>query len=283
MSTQKRGLGRGLDVLLSKKSSNDENQASKIVAIEFLQRGKYQPRKEFDAEKLQELADSIRAQGIIQPIVVRAAGNNQYEILAGERRWRAAQIAGLKDVAVVIKDVDDRSAIAISLIENIQREDLNPLDESGALLRLIEEFDLTHQQAADAVGRSRAAVSNLLRLLELSEKVKELLREGKIEMGHGRALLALSPEQQVAAALTIAKKGLSVRAAEALVKQALKADDVTADQSPQPDPDVERLKSGLAEKLGAQVDIQHAASGKGKIIIHYGSLDEMEGVLKHFK
>jgi ParB family chromosome partitioning protein len=268
---------------LSKKSSNDENQASKIVAIEFLQRGKYQPRKEFDAEKLQELADSIRAQGIIQPIVVRAAGNNQYEILAGERRWRAAQIAGLKDVAVVIKDVDDRSAIAISLIENIQREDLNPLDESGALLRLIEEFDLTHQQAADAVGRSRAAVSNLLRLLELSEKVKELLREGKIEMGHGRALLALSPEQQVAAALPIAKKGLSVRAAEALVKQALKADDVTADQSPQPDPDVERLKSGLAEKLGAQVDIQHAASGKGKIIIHYGSLDEMEGVLKHFK
>ncbi|ORU90758.1 MAG: chromosome partitioning protein ParB [Cycloclasticus sp. symbiont of Poecilosclerida sp. M] len=284
MSIKKRGLGRGLDALLSNKSSDVLPQANNTLAIEQLQRGKHQPRSDFDAGRMQELADSISAQGIIQPIVVRVIANNQYEILAGERRWRAAQMAGLKDVPVVIRDADDRSAIAISLIENIQREDLNPLDESEALLRLIDEFELTHQQAADAVGRSRAAVSNLLRLLELSENVKALLKEGQLEMGHGRALLALELSEQSEAALQVAKKGLSVRATEALVKTLLKA--ASQQQEPQNktiDPDVQRLMLGLAEKLGAQVDIQHAPNGKGKIIIHYSTLDEMEGVLKHFK
>lgn len=278
----KRGLGRGLDALLSQSATSEGKKTASVLPIDLLQRGKYQPRTEFNSAQLQELADSISAQGIIQPIIVRSIGNNQYEILAGERRWRAAQLAGLQDVSVVIKDVDDRSAIAISLIENIQREDLNPLDESEALQRLIDEFEMTHQQAADAVGRSRAAVSNLLRLLELSADVKDMLKTGKIEMGHGRALLALPVDQQETAAIKVSNRGLSVRATEALVKQLLKQKTVGVEVKVK-DPDVERLQQNISEKLGAKVNINHANSGVGKIVIHYSSLDELEGVLEHLK
>jgi len=277
-----RGLGRGLDALLSQSSSDGNKKTSSTLPIDLLQRGKYQPRTEFDIVQLQELADSISAQGIIQPIVVRPIKGDKYEILAGERRWRAAQIAGLQDVSVVIKTVDDRSAIAISLIENIQREDLNTLDESEALLRLINEFDMTHQQAADAVGRSRAAVSNLLRLLELSQGAKDMLRAGQLEMGHGRAMLALTEEQQLSAANKVVSRGLSVRAAEALVKQMLKANDKKP-SSTRVDPDVERLQQSVGEKLGAKVSISHSNKGVGKIVIHYSSLEELDGVLEHLK
>jgi len=279
---KKRGLGRGLDALLSQSTANESKISTSSLPIDLLQPGKYQPRTEFDATLLQELADSISAQGLIQPIVVRPVGGNRYEILAGERRWRAAQMAGLQDVAVVINDVDDRSAIAISLIENIQREDLNPLDESEALQRLIKEFDMTHQQAGDAVGRSRVAISNLLRLLELSEEAKEMMRSGQIEMGHGRALLALPESQQLLAAKKVAARGLSVRATESLVKQLLKGETEKPSKRSK-DPDVQILQQTISEKLGAKVDINHASTGAGKIVIHYSSLDELEGVLEHLK
>jgi len=282
MSTKKRGLGRGLDALLSQSTVNSSTKETKKLPIDLLQRGKYQPRTEFDQVQLQELADSISAQGIIQPIVVRPIGGNNYEILAGERRWRAAQLAGLQDVEVVINDVNDRAAIAISLIENIQREDLNTLDESEALQRLISEFDMTHQQAADAVGRSRAAVTNLLRLLELGLETKEYLRAGKIEMGHGRALLALSEQQQASVVSKVAARGLSVRATEAMVKQVLKGSGEKRTVLKK-DPDVERLQQNISEKLGAKVTISHSSKGDGKIVIQFSSLDELEGVLGHFK
>ncbi|AFT68245.1 MAG: ParB/RepB/Spo0J family partition protein [Cycloclasticus pugetii] len=282
MSTKKRGLGRGLDALLSHPKVGGHAKETKKLPIDLLQRGKYQPRTEFDPVQLQELADSISAQGIIQPIVVRPISGNNYEILAGERRWRAAQLAGLQDVEVVINDVDDRAAIAISLIENIQRENLNILDESEALQRLINEFEMTHQQAADAVGRSRAAVSNLLRLLELGQEAKESLRAGKIEMGHGRALLALNESQQSTMVNKVVVGGLSVRATEAMVKRALKSGEEKKNTLVK-DPDVERLEQDISEKLGAKVKISHSSKGDGKIIIQFSSLDELEGVLGHFK
>ena len=282
MSTKKRGLGRGLDALLSHPKVGGHAKETKKLPIDLLQRGKYQPRTEFDPVQLQELADSISAQGIIQPIVVRPISGNNYEILAGERRWRAAQLAGLQDVEVVINDVDDRAAIAISLIENIQRENLNILDESEALQRLINEFEMTHQQAADAVGRSRAAVSNLLRLLELGQEAKESLRAGKIEMGHGRALLALNESQQSTMVNKVVAGGLSVRATEAMVKRALKSGEEKKSALVK-DPDVERLEQDISEKLGAKVKISHSNKGDGKIIIQFSSLDELEGVLGHFK
>jgi len=284
MAIKKRGLGRGLEALLSHSSTMDvETPAARTtLPIDLLTRGKYQPRTEFDPVLLQELADSISAQGIIQPIVVRPISGNNYEILAGERRWRAAQIAGLQDVSVIINDVDDRSAIAISLIENIQREDLNTLDESEALQRLTDEFKLTHQQAAEAVGRSRVAVSNLLRLLELESGVKDLLRAGRIEMGHGRALLALPLEDQISAANKVANNEYSVRATEAFVKQLLKQAG-KARPVKNKNPDIESLKQSIAEKVGVKVDMKHGASGAGKIIIHYSSLNELDGVLSHIK
>jgi len=282
MAIKKRGLGRGLDALLTQPSTTEVKKETNTLPIDLLQRGKYQPRTEFDSVQLQELADSISAQGIIQPIVVRPVSGNNYEILAGERRWRAAQIAGLQEVSVVINDVDDRAAIAISLIENIQREDLNTLDESEALQRLISEFELTHQQAADAVGRSRVAVSNLLRLLELEAGVKDLLRAGRIEMGHGRAILALPRENQLAVANKVANKDYSVRATEALVKQTLKGPS-TAHKRKSRDSDIEALQQSLVEKLGAKVDLKHYSNGSGKIVVHYNSLDELDGVLRHFK
>lgn len=282
MSTKKRGLGRGLDALLSQSKTDSRTKETNKLAIDLLQRGKYQPRTDFDPTQLQELADSISAQGIIQPIIVRPIDGNNYEILAGERRWRAAQLAGLQEVEVVINDVDDRAAVAISLIENIQREDLNTLDESEALQRLISEFDMTHQQAADAVGRSRAAVSNLLRLLELRQEVKEHLRDGSMEMGHGRALLPLDGLQQLSVATKVVSRGLSVRATEAMVKQVLKEGDKKR-VALKKDPDVERLQQNISEKLGTTVKISCSSKGDGKIMIQFSSLDELEGVLAHIK
>jgi ParB family chromosome partitioning protein len=238
---------------------------------------------------LQELADSIKSQGLVQPILVRPVGgrisgeSQRYEIIAGERRWRAAQMAGLSEIPAVIRDVPDEAAVSMALIENIQREDLNPLEEARALLRLTEEFGLTHQAAAEAVGRSRAAVSNLLRLMELADEVKELLEQRRIEMGHARALLGLtSRRQQIEVAGLVAKKSLSVRDTEALVRRIMNPHPA-AQESPAADPDISRLERELADKLGAKVAFQHTASGKGKLVVSYNSLDELEGILGHIQ
>jgi ParB family chromosome partitioning protein len=263
------------------------------LPLDLLQRGRYQPRIDMRPETLEELAASIRAQGVVQPIVVRpiaaaAAGEPQrYEIIAGERRWRAAQIAGLKDIPAVIRRIPDEAAIAVALIENIQRESLNPLEEARALERLITEFELTHAQAAEAVGRSRAAVSNLLRLLELAPEVGTLVERRELEMGHARALLALAGRrQQAEVAAIVAKKSLSVRETEALVRRmqqrGREADGAAANGSAgAADPDVRRLEQDLAEKLGAKVLIQHSQAGKGKLVVSYNSLDELDGILAH--
>jgi ParB family chromosome partitioning protein len=257
------------------------------LPLDLLQRGKYQPRVDMREESLNELAQSIKSQGLVQPILVRplprgVAGETQrYEIIAGERRWRAAQLAGLVDIPAVIRDVPDEAAVAMALIENIQREDLNPLEEAGALQRLIEEFGLTHQAAAEAVGRSRAAVSNLLRLMELAEEVKQLLEQRSIEMGHARALLSLTGRrQQIEVANLVAKKGLSVRETEALVRRLLSPAAAPAEPKPK-DPDIHRLERELADKLGAKVAFEHAPSGKGRLVVSYNSLDELEGILTH--
>ena len=260
------------------------------LPLDLLQRGKYQPRTDMRPESLQELADSIKAQGLVQPILVRPLpGRNpgesqRYEIIAGERRWRAAQMAGLADISVVIRDVPDEAALAMALIENIQREDLNPLEEARALARLIEEFGLTHQAAAEAVGRSRAAVSNLLRLNELADEVKELLEQRRLEMGHARALLSLTARrQQIEVAGLVAKKSLSVRDTEALVRRLLSPQKAGDAAKASPDPDIRRLELELADKLGAKVAFQHAATGKGKLVVSYNSLDELEGILAHIQ
>jgi ParB family chromosome partitioning protein len=255
-----------------------------------LQRGKYQPRVDMRPESLGELADSIKARGLVQPILVRPlprpnSGESQrYEIIAGERRWRAAQMAGLADIPAVIRDVPDEAAVAMSLIENIQREDLNPLEEARALLRLIEEFGLTHQAAAEAVGRSRAAVSNLIRLMELADEVKELLESRRIDMGHARALLGLAARsQQIEVATLVAKKGLSVRETEELVRRIISPRAAESKESPAVDPDIQRLERDLADKLGAKVMFQHTVSGKGKLVVAYNNLDELEGILAHIQ
>ena len=262
------------------------------LPLDLLQRGKYQPRTDMRQETLQELADSIKAQGVIQPIVVRPVGtpasgeSQRYEIIAGERRWRAAQLAGLGEIPAVIRPIPDEAAIAVALIENIQRENLNPLEEARALERLISEFQLTHQEAADAVGRSRAGVSNLLRLLELAPEVCERVERREIEMGHARALLALpSRKQQAEVATLVAKKGLSVRDTEALVRrmgQGGATAGVEGPDSPR-DPNVQRLEQELADKLGAKVAIQHSTGGKGKLVVSYNSLDELDGILAHIQ
>jgi ParB family chromosome partitioning protein len=263
------------------------------LPLDVLQRGRYQPRVDMRQETLEELAASIKAQGVVQPIVVRpiaapAAGESQrYEIIAGERRWRAAQIAGLADIPAVIRRIPDEAAIAVALIENIQRESLNPLEEARALERLITEFELTHAQAAEAVGRSRAAVSNLLRLLELAPEAGALLERRELEMGHARALLALSGRRQQAEVATIvAKKSLSVRETEALVRRMQQRGTESAaaaadEKAGAADPDVRRLEQELAEKLGAKVLIQHSQAGKGKLVVSYNSLDELDGILAH--
>jgi ParB family chromosome partitioning protein len=310
MSTKKPVMGRGLEALLGQMTRRTEPaaaptspdtpaQPSKLpgdelanLPLDLLQRGKYQPRVDMRQESLQELADSIKAQGIVQPIVVRpldgaAVGQSQrYEIIAGERRWRAAQMAGLATIPAVIRRVPDEAAIAMALIENIQRENLNPLEEARALERLISEFGITHQQAADAVGRSRAAVTNLLRLLELPDEISTFLEHRELEMGHARALLGLTQRrQQIEVGTLVAKKGLSVRDTEAMVRALLNRPSgagATRDERPV-DPNVQRLQDELSEKLGAVVQIQHTSAGKGKVVVNYHSLDELDGILAHIK
>jgi ParB family transcriptional regulator, chromosome partitioning protein len=297
MSPKKR-LGRGLDALLSKpaaaKTTPDEpplreGDALKKVPVELLQRGRYQPRVDMRQDTLENLADSIRAQGVVQPIVVRRInsgdGEQRYEIVAGERRWRAAQLAGLQEIPAVIREIPDEAAIAMALIENIQRENLNPLEEARALDRLIREFELTHAEAAEAVGRSRAAVSNLLRLLELSDKVKPMLEDRQLEMGHARALLGISSvTQQYDAARQVVKKGLSVRETERLVRRMLEGGKKRPAKAAAPkSADIRRLEIEVSEKLGARVDLQHGNKGAGKLVITYNSLDELDGILKHIK
>jgi len=278
MALKKRGLGRGLNALLGDvtPTEKEKTQDLQTLPIEFLQRGKYQPRKDMNPEALQELADSIKAQGIIQPIVVRLIADEQYEIVAGERRWKAAQLAALQEIPVVIKDIDDRAAMAVALIENIQREDLNVLEESEALKRLVDEFEMTHQQAADAVGKSRAMISNLLRLLDLPNELKKLLAKGLIEMGHARALLTLEHDRQIEIANIIVKQGLSVRATEKLVKNETVDNKV---EKTEQDTDTLRLQNQLTEKTGARVIINHQKSGKGKLVFSYTTLEELEGII----
>ena len=281
---KKSGLGRGLDKLLSSANSESVTDASqlKLLAVEKISPSPYQPRKNIAQEGLQSLADSIKAQGLVQPIVVRKLADGQYELIAGERRWRASQLAGLLEIPAIVRELPDQAAAAMALIENIQREDLNALEEAQALNRLIHEFGLTHQQTAEAVGRSRAAVSNLLRLLELESQCKVLLEEGKLEMGHARALLALQGKQQIELAHKVAQYQLSVRATEKLVKQTL-AGEFQAIIAPKPtlNADISQLQSRLADTLGAKVSINHSKRGKGKLVIEYNSLDELDGILAH--
>ncbi len=286
---KKKGLGRGLDALLGGAdmsavlSGGDEGEF-RHLPLELVRRGKYQPRSALDPQALEDLARSIRAQGVVQPIVVRPLSDGvHYELIAGERRWRAAQTAGLSEIPAVVREVPDRAALAIALIENVQREDLNPVEEAKALRRLTEEFEMTHEAVANAVGRSRAAVTNLLRLLDLNEDVRALLEAGDIDMGHARALLALSGEAQSHAARTVASKGLSARETERLVRR-LKTD--RAEGAParrQKDPDVRRLEDKLSERLGTAVAIQQGRRGKGKLVIQYTSLEELDGILARIK
>lgn len=285
---KKRGLGKGLDALLGNPADRitetSNGDALKTLAVDLLQRGQYQPRKDFNKESLQELADSISAQGVVQPIVVRALPRSKkFEIIAGERRWRAAQLAGLEDVPVVVKDVPDKTVMCIALIENIQREDLNPLEEAQALARLIEEFDMTHDTIADAVGRSRSAVTNLLRLLELNAKVKQLVESRQIDMGHARALLALPLNKQMGAAETIIKQDLSVRATEKLVQDLSGENKQGKARQSAKDPNIQKLENDLSQQLGSKVTIKQKTKGKGVLQINYHSLDELDGILKHIK
>ena len=318
MSAKKTGLGRGLDALLGgadappaappqpvkqtpKAGAKPTASAAPVAAapeelpgdrlqslsVDVLQRGEYQPRQDMRKEALEELAESISAQGVIQPIVVRplkGTDKGRYEIIAGERRWLAAKIAELEEIPVIVRDIPDSAAVAVALIENIQREDLNPLEEAVALKRLIDEFEITHQKAADAVGKSRAAVSNLLRLLDLSVEVRELVRDRELDMGHARALLGLTDKfKQAQVARKVADQGLSVRETEALVRKMLNGDSAPAKKSKRLDPDTQRLQDDLCVKLGAKVNLQHGNKGKGKLVITYNSLDELDGILGHIK
>lgn len=297
MSVKKRGLGRGLDALLGAAGTRPDALAQVGAAIggsapeegvlrelpvDLIQRGKYQPRRDIDPESLQELADSIRAQGIMQPIVVRSISDRKYEIIAGERRWRATQLAGLDKIPALVREVPDSAAIAMSLIENIQREDLNPIEEAAALMRLQQEFELTQQEVADAIGKSRSTVANLLRLMTLQEDVRRLVEHGDLEMGHARALLGLEGARQSEAAQSVVSKGLSVRQTEALVRQLLERR-----EKPAPDrhiePNIRHLQDDLSRRLGARVEIRHSVGGGGKLVMAYNSLDELDGILSHIK
>jgi ParB family chromosome partitioning protein len=289
MNIKRRGLGSlGVDVLLSATAKPEAERAEgelRQLTVDSIRRGKYQPRIRMRPEALQELADSIRAQGLVQPIVVRPvddAAGAAYELIAGERRWRAAQMAGLDKLPALIKPIPDQAAAAMSLIENIQREDLNPLEQANAFHRLIADFDLTHQQVADAVGRSRAAVSNYLRLLELAEPVRQLVDEGKLEMGHARALLSLKGDSQIQAARYVALRRLSVRETERYVN-GLFAGQFRRSPSARRDANVSHLEQHLGETLGARVEIQHNRKGRGRLMIHYTSLDELDGIIAHIK
>ena len=290
MAIKKRGLGRGLDALLGGSTAATlEEEAVKVdsrelqhLPLDLIQRGKYQPRRDMDPSALEELANSIKVQGVMQPIVVRPIGGGRFEIIAGERRWRASQQAGLDKIPAMVRELPDEAAIAMALIENIQREDLNPIEEAVALQRLQQEFELTQQQVADAVGKSRVTITNLLRLIALPEEIKTLLAHGDLEMGHARALLGLPLEQQVEGARHVVARGLTVRQTEALVRQWLNSKDKPAEKA-KADPDINRLEQRLAEKLGAPVQIKHGAKGKGQLVIRYSSLDELQGVLAHIR
>ena len=285
---KRKGLGRGLEALLAAGQGGDlkpgveqtSEEMLQIVPVESLIRGKYQPRRDMLPETLEELANSIRAHGIMQPLVVRKLGHEKYEIIAGERRWRAAQLAGLEAVPVLIKNVSDDAALAMSLIENIQRENLNSIEEAQALCRLQQEFELTQQQVADAVSKSRSTVTNLMRLMSLEAEVRKLLEHGDLEMGHARALLSLSSKVQLDAARAVVAKNMSVRQTESYVRDLLqgKKASITHEQL---SPDVKRLEEKLSDQLGAVVAIQHNAKGKGKLVLKYNSLDELDGILEH--
>jgi len=299
MSTKRPSLGRGLGALLGQPATSESQRAEVAqlrpdeelvkMPVDLLQRGKYQPRIDMHTDTLQELADSIKAQGLIQPILVRPLGEaspgqpRRYEIIAGERRWRAAQLAGLHEIPAIVRRVADEAAVAMALIENIQREDLNPLEEAGALQRLISEFEMTHATAAEAVGRSRAAVSNLLRLLELCDEAKSLVERRELEMGHARALLGLEAKrQQAEVAGLVARKKLSVRETEALVRRMV-SHGSEHERTPRVDPNIRKLEGDLREKLGAKVQVQHSHSGKGKLIISYHTLEELDGIIEHIR
>jgi len=294
MSVKKRGLGKGLDALLSSRNDISEisetaveqvkDGALKQVPVEFIQRGKYQPRRDMSPEALEELSASIKAQGVMQPIVIRPIefDGERYEIIAGERRWRASQLAGLETIPAVVRTVSDEDAIAMALIENIQRENLNPMEEAIALQRLKQEFDLTQQQVADAVGKSRVTVTNLLRLIALTDDVKKMLEHGDLEMGHARALLSLSDKDQISAAKQVVAKGLTVRQTESLVRKFNQPEKEEIDNS-QMSANVKSLEVSLAQRLGANVDIKHKSKGNGQLVIKYNSLAELDGILKHIK
>ena len=289
---KKRGLGRGIDALLGAAATATAAQGSaapdpeghggfRALPVDLIRRGKYQPRRVVEETALEELAQSVRARGIVQPIVVRPAGGGRFEIVAGERRWRAAQMAGLDELPAVVRECSDREAAAVALIENIQREDLNPIEEAQGYRTLADEFDLTHQELADAVGRSRPAVSNALRLLDLNDDVRALVERGELDMGHARALLALSGAAQSEAAADVVRRGLSARAAERLVRS--KAKDKERTKPATRDPDVARLENELGDRLGAKVRIAHKAKGAGSITIHYASLDALDGILERIR
>lgn len=294
MATKRQSLGKGLDALLGIAEDINANQelasdgraetdgGLQKIPVEFLQRGEYQPRREFNSDSLQELADSIASQGMIQPIVVREIADHKYEIIAGERRWRAAQLAGLDKVPAIVREISDQTTIAVALIENIQREDLNAIEESQALIRLQDEFNLTQQQVAEAVGKSRSAVTNLMRLASLQPAVQQQLERGDIELGHAKCLLALEGESQILAARTVASEGLTVRQTEVLVK---KLQNPQNQQKPKIaiNQDILNLQNQLSDKLGAAVKIQHGAKGSGKLTISYNSVDELDGILGHLK
>jgi ParB family chromosome partitioning protein len=294
MATKRQSLGKGLDALLGlaeditadQELAMDGKKISdgtlKQIPVEFLQRGEYQPRREFNADSLQELADSIASQGLIQPIVVREIAQNKYEIIAGERRWRAVQLAGLDTIPAMVREISDQATIAMALIENIQREDLNAIEESQALIRLQDEFNLTQQQVAQAVGKSRSAVTNLMRLASLQPVVQQQLERGDIELGHAKCLLALEGETQIIAARTVASDGLTVRQTEVLVKK-LQSPDTGKKSIATPNQDIVNLQTELSEKLGAAVKIQHGSRGSGKLTISYNSVDELDGILGHLK
>ena len=291
--SKRRGLGKGLDALLGVGAGSEaeagpagaKGAGLKTLPLDALERGPYQPRRDFKPEALRELADSIRAQGLVQPIVARRRpGLEKYEIIAGERRWRAARLAGLREVPVVLRDAPDKTVMCIGLIENIQREDLNPLEEAAALDRLIREFEMRHEDVAAAIGRSRSAVSNLLRLLELEQAVKRMLAAGELEMGHARALLRLPASQQATVAQKVARQGLSVRATEALVKTLGPANKPgPTGPAAKAEPNTLKLQNDLSEKLGARVVIRQQRGQKGTLQIHYNSLAELDGILAHIK
>jgi ParB family chromosome partitioning protein len=291
MTAKKRGLGeRGLGALLANSRVNlEQTPASqdgelRDIALDLIQRGRYQPRRDMDPAALQELADSIRQQGVMQPVVVRPLAAERFELIAGERRWRASQMAGQESIPAIIRDVSDEAAIAMALIENIQRENLNPIEEAFALQRLQDEFGLTQAQVAEAVGKSRTTITNLLRLIGLTEDVRLMLEHGDLEMGHGRAMLTLAPEQQMQVARQVVARSLSVRQTESLVRQLQQEKpDSGKVAKPRVDPNIRALQDDLAERLGARVAINHGQRGQGKLVIEYSSLDELDGILGHIR